>query len=138
MYCIISIIVISIKCTCTIIIIIIKCTWYLIYYEITRTLRRTRGRSWKHGWSKHGSSIIPSKHSAPQDLYSPCLNVSNSARTMFTPTMFSRRPTWSVPMDLHLLSVCFFRPRLAYNLLGKGSLSSMGQWPPAQAWLFVL
>ena len=42
----------------------------------------------KHGWSKHGSSIMPSRHSIPQDLYSPCLNLTNSARTMFTPTMF--------------------------------------------------
>ena len=44
----------------------------------------------KHGWSKHGSSTIPSKHPIPQDLYSPCLNLTNYARTMFTPTMFSR------------------------------------------------
>ena len=27
----------------------------------------------------------------PQDLYNICLNLMNSARTMFTPTMFSRR-----------------------------------------------
>ena len=47
--------------------------------------------TWKHGWSKHGSSIIPSKHSIPQDLCSPCLNLTDSARSMFTPTMFSRR-----------------------------------------------
>ena len=47
--------------------------------------------AWKHGWSKHGSSIIPSKHSTPQDLYSLCLNLTVSARTMLTPTMFSRR-----------------------------------------------
>ena len=47
--------------------------------------------TWTHGWSKHGSSIIPSKQSIPQDLYSPCLNLTDSARTMFTPTMFSRR-----------------------------------------------
>ena len=49
----------------------------------------------KHGWSRHSSSIIPSKHSTPQDIYiyiySPWLNLMNSARTMFTPTMFSRR-----------------------------------------------
>ena len=45
----------------------------------------------KHGWSKHGSSIISSNHSIPQDLYSPCFNLTNSARTMFTPPMFSRR-----------------------------------------------
>ena len=45
----------------------------------------------KHGWSKHGSSIIPSKHSIPQELYSPCLILTNYARTMFTPTMCSRR-----------------------------------------------
>ena len=44
-----------------------------------------------HGWSKHGSSIIPSKHSIPQDLYSPRLNLNNYARTMFTPTMFLHR-----------------------------------------------
>ena len=56
--------------------------------------------AWKHGWSKHGSGIVPSKHSVPQDLCSPCLNLTNSARTMFTPTMFSRRrlpgcpPAW--------------------------------------------
>ena len=47
--------------------------------------------TWKHGWSKHGSSIVPSNPSKAQDLYSPCLNLTNSARTMFTPTMFSRR-----------------------------------------------
>ena len=35
--------------------------------------------------------MIPSKHSIPQDLYSPCLNSTNSARNMFTPTMFTRR-----------------------------------------------
>ena len=40
----------------------------------------------KHGWSKHGSSIIPSNRSIPQKLYSPCLNRTNSARTMFTPS----------------------------------------------------
>ena len=34
--------------------------------------------------------MIPSKHSIPQDLHSPCLNLTNHARTMFTPTMFSR------------------------------------------------
>ena len=44
-----------------------------------------------NGWSKHGSSIIPSRHSMPQDLYSPCLNLANYARTMFTPTMFTLR-----------------------------------------------
>ena len=42
----------------------------------------------KHGWSKHGSSIIPSTHSIPQDLYSQFLNLMNYARTTFTPTMF--------------------------------------------------
>ena len=47
--------------------------------------------TWKHGWSKHGSSIIPSKHSIPQDLHSLYLNLTNYARAMFTPTMFSRR-----------------------------------------------
>ena len=47
--------------------------------------------TWKYGWSKHGSSIIPSKHSILQEWYSPCLNSTNYARTMFTPTMFSRR-----------------------------------------------
>ena len=44
-----------------------------------------------HGWSEHGSSIIPSSHAIPQDLYSPCLSLTNSARTMFTPTMLSLR-----------------------------------------------
>ena len=47
--------------------------------------------TWKDGWSKHGSSIIPSTHSIPQDLCSPCLKLTDSARTMFTPSMFSRR-----------------------------------------------
>ena len=47
--------------------------------------------TWKHGWSKHDSSTMPSRHSIPQDLYSPCLNLTNSARSMFTPTMFLRR-----------------------------------------------
>ena len=42
-------------------------------------------------WSRHGSSIIPSNHSIPQDLYSPCLNLTNYARTMLTPTMFTCR-----------------------------------------------
>ena len=50
-----------------------------------------RPATWKHGWSKHGSSIILSKHSTPQDLYNPLLNLMNYARTTFTPTMFSRR-----------------------------------------------
>ena len=40
-----------------------------------------------------GSSIMPSRHSIPQDLCSPCLNLTNYARTVFTPTMFSRRRT---------------------------------------------
>ena len=53
--------------------------------------------TWKHGWSKHGCSIIPSNLSIPQDSYSPCFNLTNSARTMFTPTMFSRRRVlWSL------------------------------------------
>ena len=47
--------------------------------------------TWKHDWRKHGSSITSSKHYIPQDLYNPCLILMNSARTMFTPTMFSRR-----------------------------------------------
>ena len=46
-----------------------------------------------HGWSRHGSSRIPSKHSIPQDLYNPCLNSMNYARTMLTSTMCSRRRT---------------------------------------------
>ena len=37
---------------------------------------------------------IPSKHSTPQDLLSPCLNLTDSARTMLTPAMFSRRQRW--------------------------------------------
>ena len=36
----------------------------------------------------YGSSTMPSRHSIPQDLYSPCLNLANYARSMFTPTMF--------------------------------------------------
>ena len=58
-----------------------------------RMLRKTillRPATWKHGWSKRGSSMIPSKHSIPQDLYSPCLNLTDSAWTRFTPTMFTR------------------------------------------------
>ena len=47
--------------------------------------------TWKHGWSKHDSSIIPSKHSMPQDLYSLCLSLMNHARTMLTPIMFTSR-----------------------------------------------
>ena len=41
--------------------------------------------TWKHGLSKHGSSIVPSKHSqiaSWNTMVTP---------TMFTPTMFSRR-----------------------------------------------
>ena len=53
--------------------------------------------TWKHCWSRHGSSIIPSKHSIPQDLHNPCLNLTNYARTMFTPTMFTRRRWRSAP-----------------------------------------
>ena len=34
----------------------------------------------KHGLSKHGSSMIPSKHSIPQELHSPCLNLTNYAK----------------------------------------------------------
>ena len=46
--------------------------------------------TWKHGWSRPCSSTIPSTHSIPQDWCSPYLNLTNYARTMFTPTMFSR------------------------------------------------
>ena len=59
--------------------------------------------TWKHGWSKHGSSIMPSRHSIPQDLYSPCLNLTISARTMFTPTMCSRRR-----IELIYLLYCYY------------------------------
>ena len=52
---------------------------------------RVFARSRKHGWSKHGSSMIPSTYSTPQDLYNPYLNLMNHARTTFTPTMFSHR-----------------------------------------------
>ena len=47
--------------------------------------------TWKHGWSKHGSSIIPSKHSQIASwttLFTP---------TMFTQTMFSRRQVLYIP-----------------------------------------
>ena len=47
--------------------------------------------TWKHGWSEHGSSIIPSSHSIPQDLKSPRFNFINYARTMFNQTTCSRR-----------------------------------------------
>ena len=30
----------------------------------------------------------------PQDLYNPCFNLTNYARTLFTPTMISRRLLW--------------------------------------------
>ena len=76
--------------------------------------------TWKHGWSKHGSSIIPSKHSIPQDLYSPYLNLTNSARTMFTPTMFTRR--WNPRKDC--ADKCY-----AYSLQGGavgGGCSGLG------------
>ena len=71
-------------------------TWWTQLSEIGRRRRPLswppkKPATWKRGWSKHGSSTIPSKHSTPQDLYSPCLNSTNHARTMFTPTMFSRR-----------------------------------------------
>ena len=62
--------------------------------------------TWKHGWSKHGSSIIPSNHSMPQDLHSPCLNWTNSARTMFTPTMFPRRRKWMSRGTFQRILIC--------------------------------
>ena len=34
---------------------------------------------------------MPSRHAIPQDLYNPCLSLIDYARTMLTPTMFSRR-----------------------------------------------
>ena len=64
---------------------------YIIGRARPRRPRQGCPATWKHGWSRHGSSIIPWNHSIPQDLYSPCLSLTNSARTMFTPTMFSRR-----------------------------------------------
>ena len=66
-------------------------SWVVIYNQLLKIqVPATR----KHGWSKHGSSIIP------QDLYNPCLNLMNSARTMFTPTMFSRhRKSWNLLPD---------------------------------------
>ena len=85
------------------------CIYIYIYRErereiIGRSRRGTRRKelgcacqvpaTWKHGWSRHGSSIIPSSHSIPQDLCSPYLNLTIHARTMFTPTMFSRGRKW--------------------------------------------
>ena len=66
---------------------------YIYIYIYIRAPRRAlpSPATWKHGWSKHGSSTTPSKHSIPQDLCSPYFNLTNYARTMFTPTMFSRR-----------------------------------------------
>ena len=63
--------------------------------------------TWKHGWSKHGSRIMPSRHFVPQDLYSPCLNWTYYARTMFTPTMFSRRRVLSCAIDINM-NVCIY------------------------------
>ena len=63
-------------------------------FDATRTSvagRAAYPATWKHGWSRHGSSTIASKHSIPQDLHNPWLNVMNYARTMLTPTKFSRR-----------------------------------------------
>ena len=49
----------------------------------------------KHGWSKHGSSRIPSKHSQIANskyIYNNHVWIwLYSAKTMFTSTMFSRR-----------------------------------------------
>ena len=54
----------------------------------TRARQGTHAGHVKNGWSKHGSSVIPYTHSIPQDLYSPCLNLTNYARTMFIQPCF--------------------------------------------------
>ena len=57
--------------------------------------------------------MIPSNHSIPQDLYSPCLNLTNYARTMFTPTMFSRR--WEAGLP-YAMWITIYNPHIVNSL----------------------
>ena len=70
----------------------------------------------QHGWSEHGSSIIPAKHSVPQDLYSPCLNYfdpfrplpSKSLHSNKTLTLFDPFPGRAqIMLEPRLLQPCF-------------------------------
>ena len=71
-------------------------------HNSNKTSNNNSTATWKHGWSRHGSSIIPSEHSIPQDSYNPCLNLMNYARIVLTPTMCSRRRV----LDVSSIPLC--------------------------------
>ena len=91
--------------TITCIIVIHSYTCIYIYICIERERDRDRPPPLAHRLRHRGHlalgrreriphELSKSTHSIPQDLYNPCLSLIDYARTMFTPTMFSRRRPW--------------------------------------------